>query len=83
MSTQEVKQITKIIGEIISHKVPRAAIVKVSLLKVHPKYHKRYTVTKKYMVHDDKDEYKVGDKVEFIPCRPISRRKRFVITRKI
>ena len=79
----QVKQINKIVGEIISHKTPLTATVKVSSVKVHPKYNKRYMTTKKYHVHDAKDEYKVGDKVEFIPCKPISKTKRFIIVSKV
>lgn len=83
MNTQLPKQITKLVGEVVAHKTLKTAIVKVSSVKVHPKYHKRFTVTKKYMVHDENDAYKVGEKVEIVPCRPMSRQKRFVITRKI
>lgn len=79
----DIKQIKGIIGEIISHKTPKTAVVKVSVVKVHPKYHKRYNVSKKYMVHDEQDAYKVGEKVEFVPCRPYSRRKKFIITKKV
>lgn len=76
------KQVKKTVGEIIAHKTPKTAIVKVSFIKVHPKYHKRYLAMKKYVVHDAKDEFKVGDKVEFIPCRPIAATKRFIIVKK-
>jgi small subunit ribosomal protein S17 len=81
-ATSQAKQVKSIVGEIVSHSTPKTAIVKVSAFKMHRKYHKRYTVTKRYVVHDDRNEYRVGDKVEIIPCRPTSRLKRFVISRK-
>ena len=43
---------------------------------MHPKYKKRYRVSTKYLVHDPKEQYSVGDTVEFVECRPLSARKR-------
>lgn len=83
MKEQSTKQIERFDGEVLSHKTQKTAIVKVSSFKVHPKYHKRYVVTKKYMAHDEANEYSPGDRVEITPCKPMSKRKRFVITRKI
>jgi small subunit ribosomal protein S17 len=82
MNSSQTKQIKRIVGEIVSHASLKTAVVKVSAFKMHRKYHKRYTVTKKYIVHDERNEYKKGDKVEIVPSRPISRFKRFVISRK-
>jgi small subunit ribosomal protein S17 len=45
--------------------------------KIHPKYKKRYSVIKKYKVHDEKNQYKDGDKVDFAQCRPLSRDKKW------
>ncbi|MEK9181294.1 MAG: uS17 family ribosomal protein [Patescibacteria group bacterium] len=77
------KHTNAIRGEIISHKTANLAVVKVVRVKVHPKYHKRYTVKKTCAAHDAKNEFKVGDKVEIIPCRPISKTKRFKIIGKV
>lgn len=73
----------KIQGEVISHKMPKTAVVKVMLPKAHPKYHKRYTVTKHYQADDEKNEYQVGDIVELEENRPISKEKRWRVVRKI
>lgn len=70
-------------GVVVSHKTSKTAVVSVTSVKFHPKYHKRYTTVKKYAAHDPQDEFKVGDKVEMAPSRPYSRTKRFVILRKI
>lgn len=51
--------------------------VEVTSSKTHPKYHKSYSVKKKYAVHDEKNEHRVGNVVTFIPCRPLSKRKRW------
>lgn len=83
MISKQPKTLQRIVGQIISHSTPKTAVIKVSVVKVHPKYKKRYVVTVKYMAHDANDEYKVGDKVEFVAVKPFSHRKRFLITRKV
>lgn len=45
----------------------------------HPLYKKQYTVSSKYMAHDEKNECKVGDKVVISESRPLSARKRYVL----
>lgn len=70
-------------GTVISNKSQKTAVVRVDRLKVHPKYKKRYKVSKKYKVHDEKNECKVGDKVVFEECRPLSRDKRWRLISKV
>ena len=65
-------------GVVISDKLDKTVVVEVNTLKEHPKYKKRYMSSKKYKVHDGKNEFKVGDKVSFKSCRPISRDKKWV-----
>jgi len=64
-------------GVVVSDKSDKTILVKVETVKKHPKYQKRYTVSKKYKVHDEKNQYKIGDKVSFIECRPLSKDKRW------
>jgi small subunit ribosomal protein S17 len=64
-------------GIVVSDKSDKTILVQVDSVKKHPKYQKRYTVSHKYKVHDEKNEYKVGDKVLFVECRPLSRDKRW------
>lgn len=64
-------------GVVVSDKMNKTRVVLVETVKVHPKYQKRYTQSKRYKVHDEKNQYKVGDKVSFIECRPLSRDKRW------
>ncbi len=67
----------KFSGVIVSDKMNKTRVVSVKSIKVHPIYKKRYKVNKKYKVHDEKNLYKVGDKVQFIECRPLSKDKRW------
>ena len=73
----------KIIGVIVSDKMMKTRIVAVSRLKKHPKYLKYYHVTTKFKVHDEKNEYKTGDKVTIEETRPLSKDKRWRIVEKI
>jgi small subunit ribosomal protein S17 len=43
---------------------------------------KRFTVSRKYKVHDEKNQYKEGDKVSFVECRPMSKDKRWRVENK-
>jgi len=65
------------IGTVVSDKMDKTIVVKVNRTKIHPRYKKRYTISKNYKVHDEKNEYKIGDKVKFIECRPLSKDKRW------
>ena len=73
----------KLKGEIVSDKMDKTIIVRVDRVKVHPKYKKRYKTSKRYKVHDAKNEYKVGDKVIFQECRPLSKDKKWRVLSKI
>jgi len=64
-------------GVVVSDKNDKTIVVKVETVKVHPKYKKRYTVSRRYKVHDGNNKFKVGDKVTFVECRPLSRDKRW------
>ena len=57
-------------GVVVSDKNDKTIVVKVETVKVHPKYKKRYTVSRRYKVHDENNKFKVGDKVTFVECRP-------------
>jgi len=64
-------------GVVISDKMDKTIVVEVTQIKKHPKYLRRYKVRKRYKVHDEKNEAKIGDKVVFEECRPISKEKRW------
>lgn len=64
-------------GVVASDAMEKTVVVRVDRVKIHPKYKKRYTVSKKYKVHDEKNQFRTGDKVKFIECRPLSKSKRW------
>ncbi len=44
---------------------------------MHPRYHKVVKRFKKYLVHDERNEVKVGDEIVAVECRPLSKTKSF------
>lgn len=69
------------VGRVASDKGDKTITVAVATRKTHPIYKKQYTETKKFMAHDEANEARVGDKVSIKETRPISARKRFVLTK--
>lgn len=69
-------------GVVVGDKMDKTIVVRVDRVKVHPMYKKRYTVSKKYKVHDEKNKFKTDDKVIFIECRPLSKNKRWRVLYK-
>ncbi len=67
----------KFSGVVISDKMDKTLVVRVDRVKKHPKYQKRYTVSSKYRVHDEKNQFKEDDQVSFVECRPLSKDKRW------
>lgn len=76
------KNMTKI-GEVVSDKSDKTVSVVVLRVKEHPIYRKKYTVSKKLKAHDENNEYKLGDKVEIAPCKPVSKDKKYVVLGKV
>ena len=64
-------------GIVVASKMQDTCTVAVERYVKHPKYKKFMRRTKKYLVHDAGNTAKVGDKVEIIETRPISKRKTF------
>jgi small subunit ribosomal protein S17 len=67
-------------GVVVSDKGQKTIVVLVETRKTHPLYKKQYTVSKKFMAHDEKNEAKPGDKVIIAETKPISKRKKFILT---
>lgn len=70
-----------IIGIVSSNKNDKTIVVTVQTSKTHPLYRKQYSVSKKFMAHDEKNEAQPGDKVLIIETRPMSARKRFALSK--
>lgn len=67
----------KFSGLVVSDRSDKTIIVEVLSTKIKAKYGKRYNVSKRYKVHDEQNRAKIGDRVNFVECRPISRDKRW------
>ncbi len=65
------------VGMVVSDAPEKTVTVSVEALVRHPKYKKRVRRSKKFMVHDEGNEARVGDTVRIIETRPISARKRW------
>jgi small subunit ribosomal protein S17 len=70
-----------ITGVVSSKKTDKTIVVTEHVRLTHPLYRKQYTVTKKFMAHDEKNEAQEGDKVVISEVRPISRRKHHELVR--
>jgi small subunit ribosomal protein S17 len=57
----------------------KTAVVRVDRVVVHPKYRKRYKISKKFLVHDPENKAKVGTQVTIKETRPISKTKRWIL----
>jgi small subunit ribosomal protein S17 len=73
----------KLKGKVISDKMDKTVVVEVKRLVTHPIYKKKYTISKKYHAHDEKNEYKIGDVVEIEETKPISKKKRWRVVKKV
>ena len=67
-------------GKVVSDKMDQTIIVTVHSYKTHPKYKKRYRVSKKFYAHDAENKYKIGDDVTIYETRPMSKLKRWTVT---
>jgi small subunit ribosomal protein S17 len=70
-------------GRVTSDKADKTVTVIIERRFKHPLYGKVVTRTKKYLAHDEKNEFKAGDLVEIESSRPISKRKRFQVTKLV
>lgn len=68
-----------ITGTVVSTKMDKTIVVSVDTYKSHPKYHKKYKVTKKFYAHDEANTSKEGDTVTIVESRPLSKLKRWSV----
>ena len=73
----------EIFGVVVSNKMTKSVVVAVERKVRDEMYGKQIRLTSKFMAHDEKSEAKPGDTVALVESRPLSRRKRFVVTRII
>jgi small subunit ribosomal protein S17 len=59
----------------------KTIVVKVESRYSHPIYSKTMTKTRKYLAHDEMGECNIGDQVLVQECRPLSKRKRWTLSK--
>ena len=72
-----------LIGIVVSDKVDKTIVVSVTSRKTHPLYRKQYSLSKKFMAHDEQNQAKLGDRVAIVETRPLSARKRHRLERVV
>jgi len=68
-------------GRVVSNAADKSVTVSGERRFKHPLYGKVVSTSKKYLAHDEENAYGVGDTVEIMSARPMSKRKRFVVTK--
>ena len=71
----------KLVGKVISDSMDKTIVVSVERLVKHRLYKKYIRRSKKYYVHDEDNSYKNGDLVEIISSKPLSKTKRWRVSR--
>lgn len=66
-------------GTVVSDKMEKTVVVRVDRRMSHPIYKKTIQRSKKYAAHDEKGQFKIGDKVSIIESAPISKTKRWAV----
>jgi small subunit ribosomal protein S17 len=67
----------QITGTVIKIAGEKTATMVVERKVIHPRYHKTVKRFKKYLIHDEKGQAKIGDTISAIECRPMSKTKNF------
>lgn len=66
-------------GRVVSNKMTKTVVVEVARAKQHPLYRKVIRYSNTYMAHDESDSLQVGDVVQIVESRPLSRHKRWAV----
>lgn len=66
-------------GEVVSDKMDKTITVLVERRYIHPMYKKYVKRTDKFAAHDENNQFKTGDRVQIIECKPISKRKTWTV----
>jgi small subunit ribosomal protein S17 len=73
------EQRKRLVGVVTSDKMDKTVVVAVATTKRHPIYGKVMRLVRKYKAHDEANECHVGDRVQIIESKPISRDKHFAV----
>ncbi len=70
-------------GVVVSDKMDKTVVVKITTKKLHPLYKKYVTSSVKYKAHDEQNDAHIGDTVSIKECRPVSKDKCWTLTKVI
>ena len=73
----------EIVGTVVSNKMTKSVVVTIERQVRDEVYGKQIKLTSRFMAHDEANDAKVGDRVALVESRPLSRRKRWVVTRVV
>lgn len=73
------EQRKRLTGVVTSDKMDKTVVVVVTTTQRHPRYGKVLRLQKKYKVHDESNECRLGDRVQIIESKPMSRHKRWSV----
>ncbi len=71
------------VGVVVSDRMDKTVVVAVERIMRHPLYGKTVKRTKKFHAHDENNECQVGDVVEIMETRPLSKTKRWRVSRVV
>ncbi|QQR49025.1 30S ribosomal protein S17 [bacterium] len=81
LKQQASSQSKVLVGEVVSDKMDKTVVVKISRTLKHPVFGKVIQQIKKYKAHDQENSAGIGDVVEIVECRPLSKTKHMVLNR--
>jgi small subunit ribosomal protein S17 len=74
---------SQLTGTVVSDKMDKTVVVAVERQVRHSVYGKSQKKTSKFVAHNERNDAKVGDTVALAESRPLSRRKRWIVTRVV
>jgi small subunit ribosomal protein S17 len=77
------RRVVRRTGVVVSDRMDKSIVVRVDRKVMHPVYKKYMRRKTKLVAHDENNEAKVGDTVDLVFCRPISRTKRWRLERVV
>lgn len=69
------------VGKVVRNKMDKTVVVEISRRLLHPDFRKYYNKVNKLKVHDEANACQIGDKVMIKESKPISKDKRWVVTK--
>ena len=83
MEKEKTSRKTTKVGLVTSSAADKSVVVKVENLVMHPLYQKFVRTSSKFMAHDEENNCNEGDRVLIEECRPLSKRKRWLVRKVI